>query len=47
MGIVAASVISGIVLFERLRVYDFVIDGFLICFLFLKKINPQEGQSRQ
>ena len=47
MGIVAASVISGIVLFERLMVYDFIIDGFLICFLFFKKINPQEGQSRQ
>lgn len=38
-GIVAVSVLSSIVLFDRLRIYDFIIDGILIYILFLKKIE--------
>lgn len=37
--IVAVSVLSSIVLFDRLRIYDFIIDGILIYILFLKKIE--------
>ena len=33
-GIVAASVMSSILLFDRLRVYDLIIDGALVYFLF-------------
>lgn len=39
VGIVLVSVLSSIVLFDRLRVYDFIIDGILIYFLFFKKIK--------
>lgn len=38
-GIVLVSLLSSIVLFDRLRVYDFVIDGIMIYYLFLKKIE--------
>ena len=38
-GIVLFSVLSSIVLFDKVRVYDFVIDGALIYFLFIKRIN--------
>ena len=37
--IVLASVMSSIVLFDGLRVYDFIIDGLLIYFIFFKKIR--------
>lgn len=41
-GIVTVSILSSILLFDRLRVYDFLIDGLLVYFLFFKKINrPQ------
>ena len=39
VGIVAVSVLSSILLFDRLRVYDFIIDGVLIYVLFIKKID--------
>ena len=39
VGIVAVSVLSSILLFDRLRVYDFIIDGVLIYLLFFKKID--------
>ena len=39
IGIVAVSVLSSIVLFDRLRVYDYIIDLLLIYFLFFKKIE--------
>lgn len=39
VGIIAVSVLSSIILFDGLRVYDFAIDGVLIYFLFFKKIN--------
>lgn len=38
-GIVAVSVMSSVLLFDRLRLYDFVIDGVLIYILFFKKIK--------
>ena len=39
VGIVAVSVLSSVLLFDRLRFYDFIIDGVLICFLFIKKVD--------
>ena len=38
-GIIAVSVASSILLFGRLRVYDFIINGLLGYFLFFKKIK--------
>lgn len=42
VGIVAVSALSSIILFDRLRIYDFLIDGVLIYFLFFKKIDRNE-----
>ena len=39
VGIVAVSILSSILLFDRLRIYDLLIDGALIYFLFFKKVN--------
>ena len=39
VGIIAVSILSSILLFDRLRIYDFLIDGMLIYFLFFKKVN--------
>ncbi|MCQ4022367.1 MULTISPECIES: hypothetical protein [unclassified Ruminococcus] len=39
IGIVAVSVLSSILLFDRLRIYDLVIDGMLVYFLFFKKVQ--------
>lgn len=41
VGIVAVSVLSSILLFDRLRIYDLVIDGALIYLLFFKKVQRQ------
>ena len=38
-GIIAVSVLSSMILFDRLRVYDFVINGVLFFFLFIKKVE--------
>ena len=38
-GIVLISILSSILLFDRLRIYDFATDGLLIYFLFFKRIN--------
>jgi len=35
------SVLSSILLFDRLRFYDFIIDALLTYFLFFKKIERQ------
>lgn len=43
VGIVAVSALSSILLFDRLRVYDFIIDAVLIYFLFIKKIDRSEN----
>lgn len=39
VGIVLVSILSSVLLFDRLRIYDFAIDGLLIYFLFFKRIN--------
>ena len=39
IGIIMVSILSSIVLFDRLRIYDFIIDGLLIYYLFIKKIE--------
>ena len=39
VGIVLVSVLSSILLFDRLRIYDYIIDALLIYFLFFKKIQ--------
>lgn len=39
LGIVAVSVLSSLLLFEGFRVYDFIIDGLLVYFLFFKKVR--------
>ena len=41
-GIVTASIMSSILLFDHLRLYDFVIDGVLIYILFFKKIKRSQ-----
>lgn len=38
-GIIAVSVLSSIILFDKLRIYDLVINGALFYFLFIKKID--------
>lgn len=39
VGIVMVSILSSIILFDRLRIYDFIIDGIMIYLLFIKKIK--------
>ena len=39
IGIILVSILSSILLFDRLRIYDFIIDGLLIYYLFFKKIK--------
>lgn len=41
IGIVITSILSSIILFDRLRIYDFIMDGLLIYFLFIKKIERE------
>ena len=43
IGIVLVSVLSSILFFDRLRLYDFIIDALLIYFLFFKKIERKES----
>ena len=38
-GILLFSIASSILLFDRLRVYDFILDGLLAYFIFFKKIK--------
>lgn len=38
-GIVTVSILSSVILFDRLHFYDFLIDGLLIYFLFIKRID--------
>ena len=37
LGIIIISMLSSIILFDRLRIYDFIINGILVYFLFIKK----------
>ncbi len=39
VGIVLVSVLSSIILFDRLRIYDFLIDTILVYLLFFKQIR--------
>ena len=39
VGIVLVSLLSSILLFDRLRFYDWIIDGLLVYFIFFKKID--------
>ena len=39
VGIIIVSIISTIVLFDRLRFYDFIINGIMVYYLFFKKIE--------
>lgn len=39
VGIVLTSVLSTILLFDRLRIYDYFLNGLLIYFLFIRKIE--------
>lgn len=47
VGIISVSVLSSIILFDRLRIYDFIIDGIMAYFLFFKKIERQPDTARQ
>ena len=37
--IILVSILSSIVLFDRLRIYDFIINGIIIYYLFFKRIE--------
>lgn len=39
LGIILVSILSSIVLFDRLRFYDFLIDGIMFYYLFIKRIK--------
>lgn len=39
IGIILVSVLSSIILFDKLRISDYIIDGMLFYYLFVKKIN--------
>lgn len=43
VGIVLCSVLSSVIMFDRLRVYDFVIDAVLIWLLFFKKFDTKSS----
>lgn len=39
VGIISVSILSSVVLFDRLRIYNFIINGIMVYFLFFKKIE--------
>lgn len=41
LGIIIISILSSIILFDRLRIYDFIINGILVYFLFIKKVERE------
>ena len=41
-GIVLVSILSSIIIFDRLRIYDLVIDGLLVYFLFFKRVEREK-----
>lgn len=45
VGIVLVSILSSVLLFDSLRIYDFVIDSLLIYFIFFKEINRNRQQN--
>ena len=42
-GIILVSILSSVLLFDRLRIYDLVIDGLLVYFIFFKRIDRHES----
>ena len=46
IGIVAVSVLSSVLLFDGFRIYDFLIDGCLIFFLFFVDVQRGTGGRR-
>ena len=44
-GIVLVSVLSSVLLFDHLRVYDLVIDGLLVYFIFIKRIDRRKNNA--
>lgn len=46
-GIVLVSFLSSVVLFDRIRIYDILINGVMIYFLFVKKIDRKETASTE
>ena len=44
-GIVLISILSGILLFDRLRIYDLVIDSVLVYVIFFKRIDRHEAEN--
>ena len=46
IGIVAVSVLSSVLLFDRLRIYDFLIDGCLIFFLFFVDVQRKNKKAK-
>ena len=45
-GIVFVSILSSILLFDRLRIYDLIIDGLLVYFIFFKRIDRHESKNK-
>lgn len=45
-GIVLVSVLSSILMFDRLRIYDFIIDGLLVYLIFFKRIERNESKNK-
>lgn len=43
VGIILVSILSSIILFDRLRIYDFFIDAILVYLLFFKKIRDRKN----
>ena len=41
IGILLASVLSSVILFDGFRVYDFIIDALLVYFLFFKRVERE------
>ena len=41
IGIVLVSILSSVLPFDHLCIYDFAIDGLLIYFVFFKRINRE------
>ncbi len=46
VGIVVVSFASSVLFFDRLRVYDFIINAVLVYFLFFKKIKRPNSEER-
>lgn len=43
VGIILVSILSSILFFDRLRIYDLVIDSLLVYFIFFRKVARCES----